>query len=97
MLDKLFSWIPYQWHTRTGISRFEGYYASVFYSCFAASGLDVVVEDSSSLGRADMAVSTPRRVWLFEFKIAEASQPSEGSQQPQLERLVRIRSIAASR
>ena len=35
---------------------YEGYYASVFYSHFAALGLDITLEDASSHGRLDMAV-----------------------------------------
>ena len=81
LFEAFYASIPYEWHTRNEIARFEGYYASVFYSCFAASGLDVVVEDSTSLGRVDMAVRTPLRVWLFEFKIAEASQRGDGLKQ----------------
>ena len=65
-----FASIPYEWHTKNEIARYEGYYASVFYSHFAAAGLDVVVEDSSSLGRVDMAVRFNSHVYLFEFKLA---------------------------
>ena len=68
-----FSSIPYEWHTRNDIARFEGYYASVFYSHFAAAGLDVAVEDSSSHGRVDMAVRFNGHVYLFEFKVVELS------------------------
>ena len=57
----LFASIPYEWHTKNEIARYEGYYASVFYSCFAALGLDVTVEDSSSHGRLDMAVRFQRQ------------------------------------
>ena len=53
------------------IARYEGYYASVFYSYFAALGLDVAVEDSSSHGRVDMAAILSGRVYLFEFKVVE--------------------------
>ena len=68
-----FSSIPYEWHTKNEIARYEGYYASVFYSHFAAAGLDVVVEDSSSLGRVDMTVRFNNHVYLFEFKLAPGS------------------------
>ena len=78
----LFSGIPYEWHTRNDIARFEGYYASVFYSHFAAAGLDVVVEDSSSHGRVDMAVRFRGRVYLFEFKVVELAP--EGAAMEQL-------------
>ena len=50
LLRALFAAIPCEWHTRNDIARYEGYYASVFYSHLAAAGLDVVVEDSSSRG-----------------------------------------------
>ena len=58
--------IPYEWYTNNDIARFEGYYASVFYSYFAGLGLDVTVEDSSNLGRLDMAVRFNGQVYLFE-------------------------------
>ena len=76
----LFAGIPYEWHTRNDIARFEGYYASVFYSCFASLGLDVTVEDSSSHGRLDMAVRAGGRVYLFEFKMVEP--PAAGAGPP---------------
>ena len=80
-LESFFASIPYHWHTRNEIARFEGYYASVFYSCFAAAGLNVKVEDATSHRRVDMAVRTLMRVYLFEFKIIETSQPGDGIQQ----------------
>ena len=64
-----FASIPHQWHMRNDIARFEGYYASVFYSHFAGAGLDTAVEESTSRGRLDMAVRMPHRVYLFEFKV----------------------------
>ena len=69
--------IPHHWHTNNDIARYEGFYASVFYSYFAASGSDVTAEEASSHGRVDMTVHCPERVYLFEFKIAERSPPDE--------------------
>ena len=77
-----FAGIPYEWHTNNDIARYEGYYASVFYSHFAAVGLDVVVEDSSSHGRLDMAVRFQGSVYLFEFKVVELAR--EGTAMNQL-------------
>ena len=68
-----FSSIPYEWHTRNEIARYEGYYASVFYSHFAAAGLDVVTEDSTNLGRVDMTVRFNNHIYLFEFKVIETA------------------------
>ena len=70
----LFSGIPYHWHNRNAIADYEGYYASVFYSFFVGSGATVTTEDSGSMGRCDLAVQTPGRVYLFEFKVFAASQ-----------------------
>ena len=78
----LFAGIPYQWHTRNDIARYEGYYASVFYALFAALGVPVTVEDSSAAGRLDMAVRAGERIYLFEFKMVE--QAGEGAALAQL-------------
>ncbi len=82
LLHAFFASIPYEWHTNNDIARYEGYYASVFYSYFAASGYDIVVEESSAAGRLDMAVRTGGRVYLFEFKVTE--QAGEGAALAQL-------------
>ena len=71
LLRAVFAAIPHQWHTRNDIRDYEGYYASVVYSYFAAQGLDLVAEDSTSGGRADMAVRLNGSVYLFEFKLLE--------------------------
>ena len=71
LFQAFFASIPYEWYTNNAIADYEGYYASVFYSYFAATGFDVTVEDSSSRGRADMAVRFGGNVYLFEFKVVE--------------------------
>ena len=74
--------IPYEWYTNNDIARFEGYYASVFYSYFAGLGLDITVEDSTSHGRLDMAVVFNENVYLFELKVVEMAP--EGAAMAQL-------------
>ena len=71
--EAFFAGIPHDWHRKNDIARYEGWYASVFYSHFAALGLDVVVEEGSSRGRLDMAVRFDDQVCLFEFKVVEAA------------------------
>ena len=85
LFHAFFASIPYEWYTNNDIARFEGYYASVFYAYFAAVlGPAATVEDSSSRGRADMAVRTGGRVYLFEFKVVEQAGP--GTAMAQLKR-----------
>ena len=83
LFKAFFASIPYQWHTNNNIANYEGYYASVFYSYFASVGFDIVVEDSGSDGRLDMAVRFNDTVYLFEFKVVELA--GEGSAMAQLQ------------
>ena len=50
---------------------FEGWYASLLYAYFAATGAEVRAEESGSLGRADLCVRAFQRVYVFEFKMRE--------------------------
>ena len=83
LFHAFFASIPYEWYTNNDIARYEGYYASVFYSYFAALGLDITVEDSSSHGRLDMAVLFNSHIYLFEFKVVELA--SAGAAMAQLQ------------
>ena len=83
LFHAFFASIPYEWYTNNDIADYEGYYASVFYSYFAGLGLNVVVEDSSSHGRLDMAVLFNGNVYLFEFKVVEMA--SAGAAMAQLQ------------
>jgi hypothetical protein len=70
-LKALFSSIPYEWYTQSGMDRYEGYYASVVYAFFASLGFDLRPEQSSSHGRADLIVDTGQIVYVIEFKVVE--------------------------
>ena len=71
LIQAHFDGIPHQWHASNDIADYEGYYASVFYSCLAALGFDVVAEDSSARGRADLTLRFGGAVYIFEFKVVE--------------------------
>jgi len=43
----------------------------VFYSYFAALGLDITLEESCNAGRLDMAGRFNQNVYLFAFKVVE--------------------------
>ena len=67
----LFAGVPHQWHINNRLEDYEGYYASVIYSCFASHGFDLIAEDSSSAGRSDMVVRCEGGIHIFEFKLLE--------------------------
>ena len=83
LFQAFFASIPYEWYTNNDIANYEGYYASVFYSYFAALGYEIAVEESSSHGRLDMAVRTGGHVYLFEFKVVEMAPPGSALAQLQ--------------
>ena len=83
LFHAFFASIPYQWYTNNDIARYEGFYASVVYSYFAALGYEIVVEDSTSHSRLDMAVRTGGHVYLFEFKVVEMASPGSALAQLQ--------------
>ena len=74
-LRALFASLPHDWYRNNPIARYEGHYASVFYSHFAALGLNVTVEDASHWGSVDMSVDFDGHIYLFEFKVIEQSSP----------------------
>jgi hypothetical protein len=81
LLRALFASIPHDWYRNNPLAGFEGHYASVFYSHFAALGLDIRVEDSTNHGRIDMAVLFQRQVFVFEFKVVEHAAKGEALRQ----------------
>ncbi|MFT3812833.1 MAG: ATP-binding protein [Acidovorax sp.] len=83
LFHAFFASIPHDWHRNNPIAQYEGYWASVFYSYFAALGLDTVLEDATNHGRIDMAVRWLDQTWLFEFKVVELAPNGTALQQLQ--------------
>ena len=55
----------------------------MFYSYFAALGLDIRTEESTNHGRIDMTVIFGGRVFLFEFKMVKDAPEGKALQQIQ--------------
>jgi len=81
LFTAFFDGIPHPWFTNNPIAQYEGYYASVFYSYFAALGLDLEAEKSSNAGRLDLVVKSKQQIYLFEFKVVELSPEGRALQQ----------------
>jgi hypothetical protein len=71
LFHAFFASIPHDWYRNSPIAQYEGYYASIFYSHFAALGLDIRLEDTTNHGRIDMTVLFDKQVFIFEFKVVE--------------------------
>ncbi len=61
--------IPNEWYRKSEIQNYEGFYASIFYSYFAALGLEIKTEESTNKGKLDMAVFFKDKCFIFEFKV----------------------------
>ena len=81
LFTAFFASIPNDWYRNNPIAQYEGYYASVFYSHFAALGLDIRCEDITNKGRIDMSVLFNGQVYLFEFKVVEDAPEGRALQQ----------------
>ena len=81
LFHAFYATIPHDWYRKNELASFEGYYASIFYSYFAALGLDIRLEDTTNKGRIDMAVLFEAQVYLFEFKVVELTPEGQALQQ----------------
>ena len=81
LFTAFFAGIPNDWYRSNTIAHYEGYYASVFYSHFAALGLDIRPEDITNKGRIDMTVLFNQNIYLFEFKVVELVPEGRALQQ----------------
>ncbi len=84
LLQSFYASIPHRWYTGNAIAQYEGFYVSVFYSYFAALGLDIRTEESTDHGCIDMAVVFGGQVYLFEFKVVEKTPEGKAIQHQQL-------------
>ncbi len=66
--------IPYQWHVKGDLARYEAWYASLLYMSLRAVGADLRVEEASHQGRADMVVRLGGQVFVLEFKMADGEE-----------------------
>ncbi len=69
LFEAFFASVPHDRHRKNEL--YEGYWAALVYSHFAAAGLDVRVEEATAHGRLDMAVLSPGCVHLYEFKVVD--------------------------
>ena len=80
-LKSLYASIPHDWYRKNNIQNYEGHYASIFYSHFAALGLHVNVEDASVNGKVDMAIQFNNTTFIFEFKVVQNTSTGQALKQ----------------
>ena len=67
-LNSFFAAIPHDWHRNNPMGQYEGFYASIVYVLFSATGLTTFPEDTTSTGQMDMSIVLPDKILIIEFK-----------------------------
>ena len=67
----LFAGIPWRNFTNNDFANFEGYYASVLYAFFASINAQVITEDITNHGQADMTIIFRNHIYVMEIKVVE--------------------------
>ena len=71
--------IPYQWHARGDLARYEAWCAGLLYMCLRAVGADVRAEEASGRGRADLAVLAGGQAFVLEFRVVDGVGEAEAA------------------
>ncbi|MBU1667734.1 ATP-binding protein [bacterium] len=67
--DAIFALIPYNNYTKSPMSEYEGFYASIIYVYLQSLGLDIIGEDVTNHGRIDLTVKIDKYIYIIEFKV----------------------------
>ena len=67
-IKALFAGIPWRNFTHNKLAGSEGYYASVLYAYFSSLNAEIVPEDISNRGQADLTVKLGNYIYVMEIK-----------------------------
>jgi hypothetical protein len=67
----LFAGIPWRNFTNNDLANFEGYYASVLYAFFASLNAQIIPEDITNHGQADMTILLGKHIYVMEIKVVD--------------------------
>jgi len=67
----LFAGIPWRNFTNNDLANFEGFYASVLYAFFTSLKAQVIPEDITNRGQADMTIIFRNHIYVMEIKVVD--------------------------
>jgi hypothetical protein len=70
-IRSLFAGIPWRNFTNNDLANFEGYYASVLYAFFASLNAQIISEDITNHGQADMTILLGNHIYVMEVKVVD--------------------------
>ena len=67
VLNQVYGSVPNIWYRDVG--RYDSFYCALFYVLLVSSGLEVIAEDVTSIGRIDLTVISKGKVYIIELKV----------------------------
>ncbi|MTW23159.1 AAA family ATPase, partial [Allochromatium palmeri] len=77
-IKRLFAGIPWRNFTGNDLPESEGYYASVLYAFLASLNAEIIPEDLTNHGQADLTVRIAGYTYVMEFKLERGAAASKG-------------------
>ena len=85
-IKRLFAGVTWRNYTQNRLAHFEGYYASVLYAYFSSMNAEVIPEDITQIGQADLTVKLGYHIYIMELKVQE--QPPTANDRTALDQLI---------
>jgi len=76
IIKQIFAGIPYANYVNNHINEYEWFYASVFYSFMAYTGIEFIAEDFTNRWRIDFTLRILNKIYIIEFKVEETGKKS---------------------
>ncbi|WP_242470044.1 ATP-binding protein [Allochromatium vinosum] len=76
-IKRLFAGIPWRNFTGNDLPESEGYYASVLYAFLASLNAEIIPEDLTNHGQADLTVQIAGYTYVMEFKLERGAAASK--------------------
>ena len=70
-IKRMFAGVPWRNYTHNRLAQFEGYYASVLYAYFSSIDAEVIPEDITQIGQADLTIKLGDHIYIMELKVQE--------------------------
>ncbi len=87
VIQRLFAAIPWRNFTKNDLPGTEGYYASVLYAFFSSLDADIIPEDITNHGQADMTVKLGEHIYVMEIKVVDTDTTDKLGQNPALKQI----------
>ncbi len=77
VIHRLFAAVPWRNFTKNSLADSEGYYASVLFAFFSSLNAEIIPEDITNHGQADMTVKLGSHIFIMEIKVVDAKNSDD--------------------